>query len=100
MDFGLTGNTGRTPGGLFTREWKYILIKFQFWQAINRGNKTWHTGTWSKKLKSLADEKVKLGIGNITVRTRAKYILSRRNNFSGLVGPPVKGMAFSHLRKI
>ena len=99
MDFEPTGNTGKTPGELFTREWKHKLINFQFWQAMNRGNKTWHTGTWSKKLKTLADGKVKLGIGNITVCARAKYILSRRNNFSGPVGPPVKGMAFFPFKK-
>ena len=83
-----------TPAGLQRREWKHKLIKFQFWQAMNKGNKTWHTGTWSKKLKTLADGKSKDCLGNITVQARAQYILARRNNFSGPVAPPVKCMVF------
>ena len=83
-----------TPAGLQWWEWKHKLFKFQFWQAMNKGNKTWHTGTWSKKLKTLADGKSKDCIDNITVQARAQYILARRNNFSGPVAPPVKCMGF------
>ena len=90
----MTGKTGVTPGGLLKREWSHKKIDFTFWQSMNKGNKSWHTGTWNKKLKTLADGKNKASIGNVTVRARCRYILDHRDRNVGPLTRPVKGIGF------
>ena len=67
-----------------------------FWQQKNRGNKTWNTGVWNKKLLTLSNGNVKEAIGNVLVVTRAKYMLFRRENGGPNVklSKPGKGMGF------
>lgn len=91
VDFELTGNKGSTPGGLDKREWKHKHCKFLFWQSKNAGNKSWHTGVWKRKLIQLSNGP-KSAEANLTIRTRAKFILDMRENAGD--SRPVKGMPF------
>ena len=74
--------------------WQHKIHKdFKFPQNANPGGKTFNSGVWSKKLKLVADNKIK----NVTIseksRARATYILNKRDG-DGKTSPPVKGMSF------
>ena len=74
--------TNLTPTGCETREWKLRGTDYRFIQQKNKGNKSWHTGVWKRKLESIACGTAKGAAGDIVVQTRAKHILSKRNLFS------------------
>ena len=57
VDFELTGELGVSTGGDQNQEWKQKLCDYKFWKKRNKGNKTWDTGTWKKKLQTIANGK-------------------------------------------
>ena len=79
------------------REWKHKLCDDKFWQKRNKGNKTWHTGTWKKNLQTIANGKAKTASGNIEVQARVSYIIYRREINTRSIAPPVKGVSFFSL---
>ena len=74
----MSGKLGVTTGGAQNLEWKHKLCDYIFWQKINKGNNTWHTGTWKKKLQAIANEKSNSYAGNIEIQDCARYILDKR----------------------
>ena len=78
MEFELTGELGVTTGGDQKREWKHKLCDYKLWQKINKGNKTWYTGTWKKNRQIIANGKAKAAAGNIEVQACARYIIDKR----------------------
>ena len=93
MEFVLTGEIGTTPAGLEKQEWKHRECNFKFWQTRNNNSKTWHTEIWKKKIQVLSNLKASLGANHISIVTRMKFLLSKRENHHSL-SSPVKGMGF------
>ena len=75
------------------------MPEFTFLQAKNKGNRTWHSGIWKKKLEIISHGSRRQVIGSVATTTRVNYILSQRVLFSkGVagfqVGNPQKGIPF------
>ena len=94
VDFILTGKLGVTTGGAQKLEYNHKLCYYKFWQHRNKGNKIWHTGTWNKKLQTLANGTSKASSGNIEVQASARYILNNIEINTRSIAPPVKGVSF------
>ena len=90
----LLGGLGVTTGGAQKRYCKHKLCDFKFFWKINKGNKIWHTGTWNKKLQTLANGTSKASSGNIEVQASARYILNNIEINTRSIAPPVKGVSF------
>ena len=91
--FEMTGNTGRTPKGLDTREWQFKGTAYTFVQNKNPGNKTWESGVWNKKLSRMRKNNlsgIKFSKADIA---RIQCIIDNRLRDSKIAAP-VKGMAF------
>ena len=65
VDFKLTEKLGVTTGGAKKLDYTHKLFDYKFWQQMNKGNKTCHTGTWKKKLRIITNGKSKADAGNI-----------------------------------
>ena len=50
---------------------------------MNKGNKTWHSGGWSKKLEVISDNKTAAFLGKTVAVTRARYIITQRTKAKG-----------------
>ena len=90
----MNGGLGVTTGGAQKREWKHKIFDYKFWHKINEGNKTCNTGTWKKKLQTIANDKAKADAGNIEVQARARYIIDKREINTRAIASPVKGVSF------
>lgn len=75
VDFELTGVTRTTQKGTPSREWKNKHSPYRFWQQQNSNANTWNTGVFNKKLKSMANNAMGLGI---LPKARAQYVLEMR----------------------
>ena len=53
---------------------------------MNKGNKTWHTGGWQKKLGMIADNRYSVTAGCTLAVTRAHYIITQCTKAKGGVG--------------
>ena len=67
---------------------------------MKKGNKTWHTGTWKKKIQTVANGQAKEDAGNIEVQACVRYILDKREINTISISPPVKSVIFPPLRRI
>ena len=53
---------------------------------MNKGNKSWHTGGWAKKLEVIADNRTNVTAGCTIAVTRARYIITQRTKVKGGIG--------------
>ena len=51
---------------------------------MNKGNKTWHSSAWSKKLGVIADNRTPATLIKTVVVTRARYIITQRTMAKGV----------------
>ena len=100
VDFELIGELGVTIGGAQKRERKHNICDYNFWQQINKGNNTWHTGTWRKKLQTISNGKSKSAAGNIEDQAHSRYIIYKKESNTIAIVPPVEGVSFLPLRRI
>ena len=84
----------KTDGGLDTREWEHRKIEgFKFSQQKNKGNKSWNSSVYRRKLVTVATSIKNPCAKHPKSQLRAKYILDKRDNKSKLP-KPVCGMGF------
>ncbi len=69
----------KTPKGLETRECQFKGSEFKFVQYKSRGNKSWETGVWKKKLENIITNKVQGVKFTKSQLARANYVLERRS---------------------
>ena len=100
MEFEFTGKLVVTTGGAQNLEWKHKLCDYKFCYQINKGNNTWHTGTWNNKIHNIVNCNAKAAAGNIKVQARARYIIDKRESNTRSIVSPVKSVSFLPLGSI